>query len=74
MTIDEELPQRVCQTIGAAEPMRKAFFNPKEFFTGTLLPQGTSFTATYRVFHPSIASHSLREIREQYIIQYLVYG
>jgi hypothetical protein len=74
MTIDEELPQRVCQTIGEAESMRKVFFNPKEFFIGTLLPQGTSFTAIYRLFHPSVASHSLRGIREQYISQYLVYG
>jgi hypothetical protein len=74
MTIDEELPQRMCQRIGVAESMRKVFFSPKEFFTGILLPQGTSFTTIYRVFHPSVASHSLRGIREQYISQYLGYG
>jgi hypothetical protein len=31
MTIDEELPQRVHQTIGARKSLLEIFFNPKEF-------------------------------------------
>jgi hypothetical protein len=30
MTIDEELPQQVNQTIGATKSMLTVFFNPKE--------------------------------------------
>jgi hypothetical protein len=49
MTIEQELPQRVCQTTKAAKPMLTVFLNPKEFALVNLLPQGRSFTAAYFV-------------------------
>jgi hypothetical protein len=49
MPMDEELPQRVRQTIWATKSMLTVFFNPKEFAIMNLLPQGTSFTAVYYV-------------------------
>jgi hypothetical protein len=45
MTIDEELPQRVRQTIGVTKSMLTVFFNPKAFTIVALLPQDTSCTA-----------------------------
>jgi hypothetical protein len=47
--IDEELPQRVRQTIGAMKSMLMVFFNPKEFAIVDLLPQDTSFIMVYFV-------------------------
>jgi hypothetical protein len=49
MRIDEELPQRVHQTIGATKSMLMVFFNPKEFTIVDLLPQDTSSTPGYFV-------------------------
>jgi hypothetical protein len=43
--LEEELPQRVLQTIKATKSMLTVFFNPKQFTLMTLLPQGTSVTA-----------------------------
>jgi hypothetical protein len=47
MTIDQELPQRVRQTIGATKSMLTVFFNPKELAIVDLLTRDTSFTAVY---------------------------
>jgi hypothetical protein len=47
VTIEEELPQRTLQTMRAIKSMGTVFFNPKEFSTVNLLPQGTSFTVGY---------------------------
>jgi hypothetical protein len=49
MTVDDELPQRVRQTIGATISMLTIFFNPKEFTIVDLSPQDTSFIAVYFV-------------------------
>jgi hypothetical protein len=49
MMIDEELPQRVCQTIGATKTMLVVFFNQKEFARVGLLPRDTSFPGVYFV-------------------------
>jgi hypothetical protein len=49
MTADEDLPQRVRQTIGPTKSMLMLFFNPKEFAIVDLLPQDTSFIAVYFV-------------------------
>jgi hypothetical protein len=45
MTIDEELSQRMRQTMRAAKSMLTVFFNPKEFITINMLPQSMSFAA-----------------------------
>jgi hypothetical protein len=47
MTIEEEFPQRVRQTIRATKSMLTVFFNPKEFTLGNLLGQGRTFTTAY---------------------------
>jgi hypothetical protein len=47
MTIDEELPQRVRQTIGATKSILTVFFNPKEFAIMDFFPQDTFFTTVY---------------------------
>jgi hypothetical protein len=47
MTIDEELPQRVRQTIRATKSMLMVFSDPKEFAIVGILPQNKSFTALY---------------------------
>jgi hypothetical protein len=51
MTIDEELPQRARQTIGATKSMLGVFFNPNEFAMVDLLPQDTPFAALSFVNH-----------------------
>jgi hypothetical protein len=53
--MDEELPQRGRQTIGATKSMLTVFFNPKLFARENLLPQGTSFTAVYYVENVIVA-------------------
>jgi hypothetical protein len=45
VTIADELPQRVRQTMGATKPMLTVSFNPKEFATVGVLPWATSFVA-----------------------------
>jgi hypothetical protein len=49
MTINENLPQRVHQTIKATKAMPAVFFNPKELIVMNLLPQGMLFTTVYFV-------------------------
>jgi hypothetical protein len=49
MPLDEEIPQRVRQTIGARKSMFTVFFNPNHFAIVDLLPQNTNFTAAYFV-------------------------
>jgi hypothetical protein len=49
VTIDEELPQRMPQTITATKSMPMVFFNPKEFSIVNLLPLDISVTAVYFV-------------------------
>jgi hypothetical protein len=49
MTIEEELPQRVRQTIRAANKMLTFFFDPNEFARVNMLLEVTSFTAAYVV-------------------------
>jgi hypothetical protein len=61
MTIDEELPQRMRQTIGADKSMLTVFFNPHEFAIVNLLPQGRSSTAAYfaeNVIVPLVDRHA----------------
>jgi hypothetical protein len=63
MTIEEELPQRMHQTIRATKAMLTVFFNPMEFTLVNLLSQGTSFTAAYfadNVTIPSASQHPQR--------------
>jgi hypothetical protein len=54
MTVDEELPQRVPQTIGATSSMLTVFFNSKEFTRVDLLPQDTPFTAVHFVNNATV--------------------
>jgi hypothetical protein len=49
MIMNDELPQRVCQTIGATGSMLTVFFSPKEFVMVNILSQDTSFTGVYFV-------------------------
>jgi hypothetical protein len=49
MCPDEEIPQRVRQTIGARKSMLTLFFNPNHLAIVDLLPQPTNFTAAYFV-------------------------
>jgi hypothetical protein len=61
MTIEEELPQRMHETIRATKAMLTVFFNPIEFTPVNLLPQGTSFAAAYfadNVTIPSANQHA----------------
>jgi hypothetical protein len=51
MTINDELPQGVCQTIGATKSTLMVFFNAKKFVMVGLLPQNTASTAVYFVNH-----------------------
>jgi hypothetical protein len=49
MTTDEELSQRVHQTMGATKSILRVFFNSKEFARVDLLPSDKFFTAVYFV-------------------------
>jgi intergrase/recombinase len=60
MTIEEELPQRVRQTIKAANKILTVFFNPKEFARANMLLEVTSFTAAYFVDKVIVASANRR--------------
>jgi histone-lysine N-methyltransferase SETMAR len=61
LEIDQELPVRVKQTIGARKSMLTVFFNPRRFAVVDLLPQGATFDADYfvaQVIRPLHALHS----------------
>jgi hypothetical protein len=47
MMIDQDLPQRVCETIGATRSVLTVFFDPREFARVDFLPQNTSSTVAY---------------------------
>jgi hypothetical protein len=60
MPLDEEIPQRVKQTIEARKSMLTVFFNPNHFAIVDLLPQHTNFTTVYfvaRVVTPLANQH-----------------
>jgi hypothetical protein len=67
---DEELPVRIEQAVGAQKSMLTVFLNSRSFAAVDLLSQGTPFDAYYKVFHPSVASHSLRGSRVQKVPVY----
>jgi hypothetical protein len=47
MTIDEELPEKVRQTIKTRKSMLTVFIDPTKFVIMNLLPHSTSFIAVY---------------------------
>jgi hypothetical protein len=56
--IDEELPQRVRQTIRVTQSNLVVFFNPKEFVRVNLLLQDTLLTAVYLTDNVTVSSAS----------------
>jgi hypothetical protein len=64
MTIEEELPLRVPQTIKATQSMLRVFFNPKEFVPTNLLPRAMSVAAEYSI-EPFIISLANRHAQQR---------
>jgi hypothetical protein len=61
LAIDDELPVRVRQTIGARKSMLTMFFSPKTFAVIDFLPEGTPFNGAYfvaQVVNPLHQLHS----------------
>jgi hypothetical protein len=50
LAVDQELPVKVKQTIGAPTSMLTAFFNPNSFVVD-LFPESESFTSAYFIDH-----------------------
>jgi hypothetical protein len=65
LSLDEEFPERVRQTIGAEKSMLTVVFNPNGFAIADLLSQGDSFIAQYfidQIFKPLSSEHSTKSV------------
>jgi hypothetical protein len=65
LSLDEELLERVRQTIGAGKSMLTVFFNPNDFVIVNFLPQEDSFAAQYfidQMVKPLSQEYSMKSV------------
>jgi histone-lysine N-methyltransferase SETMAR len=64
-TLDQEIPQRIGQTIGSKKSMFIKGFSPAEFPMIDVMPQDIAFTAEYFIAHVSTPLHQHRMLLSQ---------